>query len=136
MNKVLLLISFILLFSCSSNKRATVNQEQMIIPAKFSQYNQELSPLGDIIILHKELKTDKQHPSTILQYAVFSKTKNAIIFEDQLVNGKYEWLSDNILKVSYTPGIIKENTPDTGNVYYINMKTEEKTYNHSPIEQP
>lgn len=136
MNKVLLVISFILLLSCSSKRRVSVSQDQVVIPAKFSHYNQELSPSRDIILLYQELIPTQQNPSKVLQYAVFSKTKNTIIFEDQLVNGKYEWFSDDILKVWYTPGIIKEDQIGTGHFYYLNIKTGKKTRQNLPRQKP
>ena len=135
MNKILLLISFILLFSCSINKRTMKTQNQIMIPAKFSNYNQELNPTGDIILLYQELLPTKQNPSKILQYAVFSKIKKIIVFEDQLVNGKYEWFSDDILKIRYTPGIQREDLTSEGNFYYLNVKTGKKLSNNSIIEK-
>ena len=136
MNKILLLISFILLFSCSTNKRAIKAQDQVMIPAKFSTYNQELNSTGDIILLYHELIPTKQMTSKILKLAVFSKTKNSIVFEDQLVNGKYEWFYNDILKIKYTPEIQKKDLTSEGNFYYLNVKTGKKINNNKKIEKP
>ena len=126
----LILIFLILLgFSCSVNKKASELKNTYIIPNKYETYLTQQKK--NILLLSNSNKTTPLMPIKILQLVIIDTDTEEIIFEDEIREGSYDWVNDDFIKVTYTPGNPQTNTDY---FYYFNIKTRKKVNNYKTLQ--
>lgn len=71
-------------------------------------------------------KNSNENILPALKFFVYDLSEEKILFEDNLPNGKVEWINDHQVKVSTTPGIVsgkeEKNKSLFGYTYDVNLK--------------
>ena len=71
-------------------------------------------------------KNPNENIQPTLKFFVYDLFEEKILFEDNLPNGKVEWINDHQVKVSTTPGIVsgkeEKNKSLFGYTYDVNLK--------------
>jgi len=71
-------------------------------------------------------KNSNENIPPALKFFVYDLSAEKILFEDNLPNGKVEWINDHQVKVSTTPGIVsgkeEKNKSLFGYTYDVNLK--------------
>jgi hypothetical protein len=126
-----LLITFLINACCgskaSSELKETPNSYRKIAESKLGD-NYRISFNSDstyLIAYHSE-KSTPQNVNPPLKFFIYSLNDNKIVFEENLPNGKIEWINDRQVKVSIIPGIVSEvkgkNKRAFGYIYDIKLK--------------
>lgn len=94
---------------------------------KFGVDTLSLKAPGEIYILcYKKNDRDHLNPNTLVEFFIFDKKKQTIIYEDKIMGATFEWKSDDELIIYEQRGII-ESQQDKGKVrYLLNLKTTAK----------
>jgi hypothetical protein len=75
---------------------------------------------------YKLNKNSDENILPALKFFVYDLSEEKILFEDNLPNGKVEWINDHQVKVSTTPGIVsgkeEKNKSLFGYTYDVNLK--------------
>lgn len=130
-----LLILAILFASCSVAKK----ESSSVTSSAISQNNIETiasrypdwqcQEKGGYLVFQKKNTPTRMNPAKIIHVVVVDTVSAKEIFNEEIINGSFEWVDEFIFKVNYTPG-----NPELGKdyFYYFNMKTKKKTRSISP----
>lgn len=132
--KIFLVISILILGGCSSNEVAKneINTKYSkqhfteLAKTKYGKTYRSLESPDKKSILCFSSNEDIYKKGSVIDYFVFNKNENSIVYENQVLNGQISWYSNYELKITTIPGMIKKN--DTSkNEYILNIITNSKT---------
>jgi hypothetical protein len=81
---------------------------------------------SSFIICINQDKPNAENPFPTLNFCVFSITKDTIIYEESLANGKVYWKNDYQIKVDFSPGQVQNDKEPYQ--YYIYDLIKKKKY--------
>ncbi len=129
-------VFFLLAFSiaaCCSTKNTTKeknsdNQSYKSIAKE--KYNENYIVKSNIdstyFVVASTSKKTSQNINSPLKFFVYNNKTGQVIFEDNLINGKLEWINRNQIKITTEPevisGIEEKNKSMTGYIYDVTKK--------------
>jgi hypothetical protein len=133
--KNLLLILIVIFFtdSCTSNKKTITNQHSndtdIIEEAIKNNFNKTDSVYsisnneGNLVLYVSEKKETAQNPINNINFFVFDKTKNTIIYQNKYSRAQIKWHNSNQLLLVQSLGIIDKQTGISTKSTIIDLKT-------------
>jgi hypothetical protein len=115
-------LSVLFFFGCSqcdvtkneSILKKKVQNINSIAREKFSKYNIVNNQTGNYALVIKNIENAKSPVINKQFFFVFEYDSNEIIFEDEVVDAKVFWETDNLVTVSRIPGMIKKDSETKG----------------------
>ena len=111
------LISFclpaLIFVSCASTKESSAEVSALDRCKKIAveKYGRDLEyAFNDSkthILCKKESKPTTQNPQHRVEFFVYDTTRNKLLFEDSLPDGKVSWINDHQLQITIIPGIVR-----------------------------
>ena len=121
----ILLIFITIGFSCTIKKQASESINNYAIPEEYITYTKQQK--NNILILSNINETTPLQPVKILKIILIDINKNEIILEDQLREGSYEWIDNDLIKFLYSVGNPQKGVDYS---YYFDTKLRKKTSNN------
>jgi len=130
-------VSFLLIFSigaCCGSKnisdKLSSNNPSYIEIAK-DKYHEDYKVLfntdSTYLVVFSFVKNDAEQLYSALRFFVYDDKNEKIIFEDNLPNGKVEWINYNQIQVSTIPGIVRgDDNKNNPSVYIYDIKQKRK----------
>jgi len=83
-------------------------------------------------------KSTPQKINPPLKFFIYSLNDEKIIFEENLPNGKIEWINDHQVRVSIIPGIVsgKEEKEKSQFGYIYDTSLQRKIFRNEEIQKP
>lgn len=134
------IVSFGLLFisGCISNSKSQqekVELTEMTEKYKSTAIEKFSNPIQYIfnvsktnVVCIKQNKKLVEDPIQALHFIIYDITKDSLIFEDSVLGGSIRWLSDDLIEIGNTPGIVsgREGEEQSSNTYYYDIKLQKK----------
>lgn len=132
--KICITICLLIFFSCSSETISKKNMNQLGALIKSKNWeNVSQIPNNDssYILIVNQKKATNLIPSPELSYFIYDISKDEIVYEEEMIKGKIKWFDNENLRISLSPGIIKDNEKENVELfgYTINIKTKIKNSN-------
>lgn len=135
---------FLLISACSSKETSVELQSKQPSYKKIAEerYNQDYRVSFNkdstyLIVYYLPQNVNKKLPSP-LKFFVYDTVNKKMVFQDNLTNGKVEWINDHQIKVSMIPGIVTSDEEKNKRLYgyTYDVKLKRKIYGNKEIQRP
>ena len=83
-----------------------------------------------LCIQHNKTKTREDAMHSLSPFIIYAMAEAAVIYEDRPAGAKIQWVSDTVVHISLSPGMVhgdEENNPQD-NGYYYDVVKQQKSY--------
>lgn len=124
--KICITICLLIFFSCSSesiSKKNATNLDDLIKSKNWENVSRIPNNKNSFVLVVNQKKPTNLIPSPELSYFVYDLSKDEIVYEEEMIKGKIKWLDNENIRISLSPGMIKDNEKENEKLfgYTINI---------------
>ena len=110
--------------NCDDEKSPPQKQEYMdIAESRYNSPEYKFNETRSHVICFSQEKTKYTDRNTVLYFFIYDIENEKIIYEDAVPGGEIAWMNNTLAKITFIPGIVREDEPDDhGYIYDVKQK--------------
>ena len=142
MKTLLIISSFLILFSCKASPKQDIQDTSQNISIesmakeKFGEtvnFTAEVNSDSTLLLCKTIFKPTPEDPHQSVKFFIYDISGNHIIYDDFIKHGHINWYDRHHLKISYIPEIIQTKSDTKDYIYVVDVLTGKK--NNLPDEK-